>query len=255
MCHFKGDICLFAFGVSAFSGCVCVCVHNSLGGPFIAIRRSKANWSLRPGVRGNGHPNCEQKVRVQADIPPTPEGLYSSADMKAFTANFRPPPPNLLNQRTPQRRGKQWGGGAKNLMRRPPTENSSDPPHLGTLTPPIPFLVLSPLEIPRISLRRPPQKVQTAFGESPKVVSNIVSSRGFAFRSVLPPFFSSRFTCFSFGLCKQSRQTRYRRIKELSCLNQARRSRLTRPKVLKALETLEFNSSFQQYNGVPQRGV
>ena len=55
-------------------------------------------------------------------------------------------------QRTPKGGGQKRGGG-QNLSRRPPTENGYRPPHLSMFCPPpMPFLLVSPLEIPRISL-------------------------------------------------------------------------------------------------------
>ena len=44
-------------------------------------------------------------------------------------------------------------GGGQNLTKRPPTENSFGPPSPRYILPPsIPFLLVSPLEIDRISL-------------------------------------------------------------------------------------------------------
>ena len=63
-----------------------------------------------------------------------------------------------FSKTAPESRDRQGGGkrgGGQNLTRRPPTENSFRPPHLSTFPPPppIPFLMLSPLETPRISGR------------------------------------------------------------------------------------------------------
>ena len=82
------------------------------------------------------------------------------------------------------------GGGEKeggqNLTRRPPAENS--------FRPPLPRYVLPPPY--SISLNKSLRKLQnfpqlttseTAFGGSRKMVSDGPSSRGFAFRYVLPP--------------------------------------------------------------------
>ena len=59
--------------------------------------------------------------------------------------------------RTPKGGAKKRGG--QNLMRRPPTENGfRRPSPQYVLPPPMPFLLVSPLEIPRISRSWPPQK-------------------------------------------------------------------------------------------------
>ena len=87
------------------------------------------------------------------------------------------------------------GGGAKkrggqNLTRRPPTKNSFQPPSPRYVLPP-PY----PISLSK-SLRNSqnfPQLTssETIFGGSRKAVSDGPSSRGFAFRYVLPPPFSS----------------------------------------------------------------
>ena len=78
------------------------------------------------------------------------------------------------------------GGAAKPHEEDPARKRVSDPPHLGTFCPAPPFLLLSPLEVPRISptgdhLRNHFRRV------TPKIPSNRPSSRGFAFRYVLTP--------------------------------------------------------------------
>ena len=66
-------------------------------------------------------------------------------------------------------------GWAK-LTRRPPTGNGFRPPHLGTFCP-----LRDSQNFPQLT------SSETAFGGSQKVVSDAPSSRGFAFRYVLPP--------------------------------------------------------------------
>ena len=71
-------------------------------------------------------------------------------------------PPNHPFPENAKGGGKKRGGG-QNLTRRPPVESSFRPPSPRyVLPPPIPFLLVSPLQTPRISLRWPPQK---AFSE------------------------------------------------------------------------------------------
>ena len=81
--------------------------------------------------------------------------------------------------------GKKEGGG-KTSRGDPPRKTVSDPHHLGTFCPPPYGICLSK------SLRSAqnfPQLTssETAFGGSQKIVSDGPSSRGFAFRYVLPP--------------------------------------------------------------------
>ena len=68
-------------------------------------------------------------------------------------------PPNLpakkipMNQRTPGGGGAQKSGGGKTSRGDPPRKTVSDPlTSVRFASPPIPFLLVSPLEIPRISL-------------------------------------------------------------------------------------------------------
>ena len=67
---------------------------------------------------------------------------------------FGTPQLHYINHLARERQGGgQKRGGVQNLSRRPPTEKSFRPPSPRyVLPPPIPFLVVSLLEIPRISL-------------------------------------------------------------------------------------------------------
>ena len=91
-------------------------------------------------------------------------------------------------QRMPKGGAKRRGG--QNLTRRPPVENSFRPPLTSVrFAPPYPISLSKSLR----SAQNFPQLTssETIFGGSRKAASDGPSSRGFAFRYVLPPPFSS----------------------------------------------------------------
>ena len=84
------------------------------------------------------------------------------------------------------------GGGAKkrvgqNLTRRPPTENSFRPPSPRYVLPPPPYGISLSKSLRSAQNFSQLTSSETAFGGSQKIVSDGPSSRGFAFRYVLPP--------------------------------------------------------------------
>ena len=89
-------------------------------------------------------------------------------------------------QRTPKGGTKKEGGG-KTSRGDPPRKTVSDPPHLSTFCPPSPHGISLSKSLRRAQNFPQLTTSETAFGGSQKIVSDGPSSRGFAFRYVLPP--------------------------------------------------------------------
>ena len=107
---------------------------------------------------------------------------------------FKVPDPQTTWDKRKRFRDRQRGGGKKEGGGRtswgdPPWKTVSDPPHLGTFCPPYSISLSKSLR----NAQNFPQLTssETIFGGSRKMVSDRPSSRGFAFRYVLPPPFSS----------------------------------------------------------------
>ena len=104
-----------------------------------------------PGPRGPGNSFSDSFSNFG---PKGPNDPCSRARESQAPDSFPECSRNVLVQRTPKGGAKR--GGGQNLTRKPPRgkQSVSDPPHLGTFCPPppIPFLLVSPLEMPRISL-------------------------------------------------------------------------------------------------------
>ena len=166
------------------------------------MRCFRSNGVVLPEVlpsRTEGTSNQERKrhMNLRNSSGPRDTGRVSLGHPAGQTGVYRPvlqdfPVVHLRNttsQRTPKGGEQKSGeGGGQN-----PTQNSFQtppPPHLATFSlpplfpPPIPFLLLSTLEsqnFPHVP------SSETIFGGSAKMVSKGPSSRGFAFRYVLPP--------------------------------------------------------------------